>query len=205
MRAFAWSIMLLLVCASVPVTGGGTSPHPPLVLNVVLQQDPSQEADNLLKQAYDTQNAGKRTDALALFEKVMQQFPDTAAGAEARWMVARYRLADKRFDEAYQLFQQVAEHKQAPAAVAAESLLQTGFILISRYWAEAQSPGLERMRLLESAGERLKRIAEQALSRPSGLTPCSVWGSLTCIGARPSWRRPITDRLCRHRMGYIRR
>lgn len=155
--------------------GGGTPLRPPLVLCFAIQQDPSQDANNLLKQAYDTKSAGKRADALTLFEKIMQEFPDTSAGAEARWMVACYRLADKRFDEAEQLFQQVAVHKQAPADIAAESLLQTGFVFISRYWAEAQSPGPARMRLLQTAAGRLRRIAQEASSRSDPFAR-TVWG-----------------------------
>lgn len=78
------TLALVMGAATFSVAGGGT--QPPLLVSVALQQDLSRDADSLLKQAYDLKAQGKREEARVLFEKAMRDYPDTAAGAEARWM-----------------------------------------------------------------------------------------------------------------------
>lgn len=142
--------------------GGGT---PPPLLCVALQQETSSDADSLLKQAYDLKAQGKRDEARTLFERIMRDYPKTSAGVEARWMVAYYLLNDKQFDDAQRLFQQVASDVLAKPDIAAEALLQTGFVYISRYWAEANAPGEQRYKLLEQAESRLLQIARSLSTR----------------------------------------
>jgi len=135
------------------------------VASLALLQDTSSDADSLLKQAYDLKTQGKRDEARTLFEKIMRDYPKTSAGVEARWMVAYYLLNDKQFDDAQRLFQQVASDALAKPDIAAEALLQTGFVYISRYWAEANAPGEQRFKLLEQAESRLLQIARSLSNR----------------------------------------
>lgn len=184
MKAYALCALLVLTSAGVPVAGGGTPPaqHAPLVLSLALQQDPSQDANALLKQAYETKSAGKRADALTLFEKLLQDYPNTSAGAEAAWMVAYYRLNDRRFEEAERLFQQVSNHLLAPTDIQAEALLQTGFVYISRYWASADRSGAERWKLLEEGKTRLLQIAQKLSTRKDEVGRTAAGYALLGVG-----------------------
>jgi tetratricopeptide (TPR) repeat protein len=150
-----------------PSNGGGTAPFavPYTFVSLNLQQDTSTDPDSLLRQAYAIKSEGKREEARSLFEKLMQDYPRTAAGVEARWMVAYYRLNDKQFDEAQRLFQQVADDRLAEPDIAAEALLQTGFVYLSRFWAEPPVWGEERYKLLEAAKTRLLQIARNLSGR----------------------------------------
>ena len=150
-----------------PSNGGGTAPFaaPYTFVSLNLQQDTSTDPDSLLRQAYAIKSEGKREEARSLFEKLMQDYPRTAAGVEARWMVAYYRLNDRQFDEAQRLFQQVADDPLAKPDIAAEALLQTGFVYLSRFWAEPPVSGEERYKLLEAAKTRLLQIAKYLSAR----------------------------------------
>lgn len=180
MRALLVSTVLLMCVGNAPVTGGGTAP--PLLVHVVLQQDTSLDADSLLKQAYDLKGQGKRDEARTLFEKLMRDYPNTSAGVEARWMVAYYLLNDKQFDEAQRLFQQVADDARAKPDIAAEALLQTGFVYLSRYWAEGDAPGEQRYKLLEQAKTRLSQIARSLSNRRDDIGRTAVAYALLGVG-----------------------
>lgn len=180
MRALLIGTVLLICAGNLPAAGGGT-PHP-LVASLALLQDTSSDADSLLKQAYDLKAQGKRDEARTLFEKIMRDYPKTSAGVEARWMVAYYLLNDKQFDDAQRLFQQVASDALAKPDIAAEALLQTGFVYISRYWAEANAPGEQRFKLLEQAESRLLQIARSLSNRSDDIGRTAAAYALLGVG-----------------------
>ncbi|MCL6473423.1 MAG: tetratricopeptide repeat protein [Firmicutes bacterium] len=184
------TIALVLMCISTLQPTGGTDPFvlPYAFVSLNLQQDTSTDPDSLLRQAYAIKSQGKREEARPLFEKLMQDYPRTTVGVEARWMVAYYRLNDRQFDEAQRLFQQVADDPLAKPDIAAEALLQTGFVYLSRFWAQPPVSGEERYKLLESAKTRLLQIARNLSARTDEVGRTAAAYALLGVGEACSYQ-----------------
>jgi tetratricopeptide (TPR) repeat protein len=115
------------------------------------------------------------TEIRQAFQDVCDRYSGTAEAATAGFSLANYAVKDKRYDLAIQRFAKVAAEPDAPPNLAAEALLETGFMHIENYFAEqfvsadgvliTDPSDLERAAMLQRAAVRLADVAADLAGR----------------------------------------
>jgi tetratricopeptide (TPR) repeat protein len=122
------------------------------------------------------------TEIRQAFQDVCDQYAGTAQAATAGFALANYRVKDKRYDRAVQEFARVAAEPNAPPDLAAEALLETGFMHIENYFAReyfgsdgdpvTDPTDSDRIAMLNQAAQRLADVAAILASREDDTGTC---------------------------------
>lgn len=133
------------------------------------------------------------SDIRKAFQDVCDKYAGTAEAATAGFSLANYAVKDKRYDLAIQRFATVAAEPAAPPNLAAEALLETGFMHVENYFAEqfvssegvlvADPSDLERAAMLQRAAQRLAEVARELAARADETGVCRTAAAYAECGA----------------------